>query len=66
MCQHYREKRQFMHLNSHRHQGCPRNKNAARIPIPEKMYPNLLTDNRARDMEAGIDPMELIRLYNSN
>jgi hypothetical protein len=29
------------------------------------MYPNLLTDSTARDLEAGTDPVELIRLYNA-
>jgi hypothetical protein len=28
------------------------------------MYPNLLTDNTARDLEAGTDLVELIQLYN--
>jgi hypothetical protein len=49
-----------MRLNSHRRQGCSRNKNAAGVPIPEKMYLNLLTDNTTRDLEAGADPVELI------
>jgi hypothetical protein len=54
-----------MHLNSHRCQGCQRNKNAAGVPIPKKIYPNLLTDSIARDLEAGANPVELIQLYNA-
>jgi hypothetical protein len=60
MCCHCGKKKQFMRLSSHCRQGCPRNKNAASVPIPEKMYPNLLTDNIARDLEVGADPVELI------
>jgi hypothetical protein len=65
LCLHCGEKKQFMRLNSHRRQGCSRNKNAASVPIPEKMYPNLLTNSTARDLEAGADLVELIRLYNA-
>jgi hypothetical protein len=64
MCLHCGKKKQFMRLHSHRCQGCPRNKSAAGVPIREKMYPNLLTDNTARDLEAGVDLVELIRLNN--
>jgi hypothetical protein len=66
MCLHCGKKKQFMRLNSHRRQGCPRNKNTAGVPIREKMYPNLLTDSTARDLEARADPAELIRLYNGS
>jgi hypothetical protein len=66
MCGHCGEKKQFMRLNSHHCQGCPRNKNATGVSILEQMYPNLLTDNTTRDLEAGADPMELIRLYNAS
>ena len=54
-----------MRLNSHRCQGYPRNKNAAGVPILEKMYSNLLMDNTTRDLEARADPMEFIRFYNA-
>jgi hypothetical protein len=65
MCLHCRMKKQFIRLNSHRRQGCPWNKNAAGVPIREKMYPNLLTASTARDLEGGADPAELIWLYNA-
>jgi hypothetical protein len=65
LCWYYREKKQFMRLNSHRHQVCPRNKNAVAMSLSEKMYPNLLTDNTTRNLEAGADPVELIRLHNA-
>jgi hypothetical protein len=65
MCRHCGRKKQFIRLNSHCCQGCPRNKNAAGVPIPDKIYPNLLTDSTARDLEAGADLVELIRLYNA-
>jgi hypothetical protein len=66
MYRHCGEKKQFMRLNSHRRQGCPRNKNAIGVPILEKMYPNLLTNSTTRDLEAGVDLVELIRLYNAS
>jgi hypothetical protein len=53
-----------MRLNSHRRQGCPRNKSVVGVSIREKMYPNLLTDSTTRDLEAGVDLAELIWLYN--
>jgi hypothetical protein len=46
-----------MHLNSHRRQGCPANRNAAGVPIREKMYPNLLTDNTVKDLLEGTNPV---------
>jgi hypothetical protein len=64
ICLHCGKKKQFIRLNSHRRQGCPKNKSAAGVPIREKMYPNLLTDSTARDLEVGADPAILIRLYN--
>jgi hypothetical protein len=60
LCLHCGEKKQFMHLNSHRRQGCPRNKNDINVPIPEKMYPNLFTDSTTRDLKAGADLVEFI------
>jgi hypothetical protein len=66
MYRHCGEKKQFMHLISHGRQGCLRNKNAASVSIPEKIYPNLLTDSTARDLEVGADLVEFMRLYNAS
>jgi hypothetical protein len=35
------------------------------MPIPEKMYPNLLTDITTKDLESKVDLVELIWLYNA-
>lgn len=57
---HCRKKKKFMCLNSHRCQGCLRNKNAIGVPILEKMCSNLLTDSTTRDLKARADLVEVI------
>jgi hypothetical protein len=52
-----------MRLNSHRRQDCPANKNAVGVPIREKMYPNLLTDNTVKDLLEGANLVRLINEY---
>jgi hypothetical protein len=43
-----------------------KNKNAGGVLIPEKIYPSLLTDSTARDLEVWADLVELIRLHNAS
>jgi hypothetical protein len=64
--QHCRESKLFVRHNSHRCQGCPSNKNAARVPISKKMCMNLLTNTIVRDLEAGADLVEFICMYNAS
>jgi hypothetical protein len=63
-CLHCREVKQFIRLNFYRRQGCQANRNAAGVPIREKMYPNLLTDSIVKDLLAGVDPVRFINEYN--
>jgi hypothetical protein len=40
-------------------------KDSTGLPFQEKIYPNLLTNSIAKDLEAGKDPLELILVHNS-
>jgi hypothetical protein len=57
-------KRQNIHkfrLNNRRLRGCNRHRNAAKIVIKEKMYPNLLEDDMVEKLQSGVDPETLVR-----